>query len=176
MRPGDQLDLVELNECFVQTLRHRFQTDPAFQPAARLARVLHCPVEDLPPQSNYDLIVSGLPLNNFSVAQVERILGVLIGLLKPGGTLSFFEYVAVRRARSLVSRRAERARLRGIGEAMAAVLRQHEIDRDRSGRISRRRGCITCDGRLQPSVTAPCHGIKLTCPGCQVSLYFLKLF
>ena len=131
LQPDDRLDLVELNESFVRQLRERFETDRAFQPAAERVRVLHCPVQQLPRDDGYDLIVSGLPLNNFSVALAEQILATLLGLLKPGGTMSFFEYIAVRRARALISGRAERARLRGIGRAMEAVLDEHEIDRDR---------------------------------------------
>jgi phosphatidylethanolamine/phosphatidyl-N-methylethanolamine N-methyltransferase len=126
----DQLDLVELNDSFVERLRQRFQNDPPFRSVAKRARILHSPVEELPQEGCYDLIVSGLPLNNFAVAEVERILGVLTGLLKPGGTLSFFEYIAIRRARAVVSGRAQRARLRGIGEALGVVLREHEIRRD----------------------------------------------
>ena len=92
--------------------------------------MLHCPIEELPHDQTYDVIVSGLPLNNFSAALVEQILATLVGLLSPGGTLSFFEYIAVRPARALVSGRAERARLRGVAEAMRAVLDPHEIRRE----------------------------------------------
>lgn len=130
MGPADQIDLVELNDAFVDQLKHRFRHDPAFQPTADRARVLHCPVEDLPQTDPYDLIVSGLPLNNFAVADVERILATLIAILAPGGTLSFFEYIAVRKARSLISGRSERARLRGISHAMHSVLDGREIRRD----------------------------------------------
>lgn len=130
MAAEDRLDLVELNDAFVEQLRDRFGQDPSFQPVADRARVLHCPVEDLPQTDRYDVIVSGLPLNNFSVADVERILGVLMKLLAPGGTLSFFEYIAVRKARALVSGPSERARLRGIGAAMRSVLDGREIRRD----------------------------------------------
>ena len=134
MGPDDHIDLVELNDAFVEQLKHRFEHDPLFQTAADRARVLHCPVEDLPQNQNqndrYDLIVSGLPLNNFAAADVERILGALTALLAPGGTLSFFEYIAVRSARSLVSGRSERARLRGVGDAMRAALDGREIRRD----------------------------------------------
>jgi phosphatidylethanolamine/phosphatidyl-N-methylethanolamine N-methyltransferase len=130
MGPADQLDLVELNEAFVEQLRRRFQCDPVFHAVADRARVLHCPVEDLPQSQRYDLIVSGLPLNNFSVTIVEGILTALSRLLASGGTLSFFEYIAVRTARAMVSGPAERARLRGIGRAMHAVLDGHEVRRD----------------------------------------------
>ncbi len=131
MRDGDRLDLVELNESFAARLRHRFEHDPAFRAIAPQSRVLHCGVEELAATERYDLIVSGLPLNNFSAEAVERILAVMVGLLQPGGTLSFFEYIGIRRLRSLVSRGAERRRLQRIGRAMDAVLGDHEIARDR---------------------------------------------
>jgi phospholipid N-methyltransferase len=130
MGHADRLDLVELNGAFVERLEHRFHTEPAFRAVAERARVLHSPVESLPPGDAYDVIVSGLPLNNFSVADVEQILSAMTGRLASGGTLSFFEYIAVRPARALVSGRADRARLRGIGQAMRAVLGPHEIRRD----------------------------------------------
>lgn len=131
MHDGDRLDLVELNESFVARLRHRFEHDPVFRAVAPRSRVLHCGVEELAQRQRYDLIVSGLPLNNFSAETVERILAVMVALLQPGGTLSFFEYIGIRRLRALVSRGAERRRLQGIGRAMDAVLRDHEIARDR---------------------------------------------
>jgi phospholipid N-methyltransferase len=127
---ADRFDLVELNDAFVERLRHRFQHEPAFQKVADRAQVHHCPVEELPQNSQYDVIVSGLPLNNFAVGDVERILASLMSLLRPGGTLSFFEYIAVRKARSLISGSAERKRLHGIGRAMRLVLDGREIRRD----------------------------------------------
>jgi phosphatidylethanolamine/phosphatidyl-N-methylethanolamine N-methyltransferase len=130
LRPQDWLDLVELNDSFVDRLRERFHADPAFQPVADRARVLHCSVADLPTDTKYDVIVSGLPLNNFAVAEVRQILDVLGQLLVPGGTLSFFEYIALRGLKALVSSRAERARLSGIGQLLHGVLAEHEVRRD----------------------------------------------
>jgi phosphatidylethanolamine/phosphatidyl-N-methylethanolamine N-methyltransferase len=130
MGPADRLDLVELNGTFVRQLEQRFQTDPRFMAVANRARVLHCAVEELPRQQGYDLIVSGLPLNNFAVDVVERILAALTNLLTPEGTLSFFEYIAVRPARAMVGGRAERARLRGISRALRRALDGREIRRD----------------------------------------------
>lgn len=130
MGERDHLDLVELNHTFVNQLERRFQSEPTFQAVAGRARVLHCPVEELPGEDRYDLIVSGLPLNNFSVAEVERLLAVLCGRLTPEGKLSFFEYIAVRPARALVSGPSDRVRLRGIGQAMKALLDRQEVRRD----------------------------------------------
>jgi phosphatidylethanolamine/phosphatidyl-N-methylethanolamine N-methyltransferase len=126
----DRLDLVELNDSFVTRLEERFQSESDFRRAADRTRILHCPVQDLSPDSKYDLIVSGLPLNNFSVELVEKILHVLLNLLASGGTLSFFEYIAVRRAKTIISGSAERQRLRGIHRVMHDAFKKHEIRRD----------------------------------------------
>jgi len=130
LRPEDRLDLVELNDSFVERLRHRFEADPLFDAAGDRWQIFHCPLQDISREEPYDLIISGLPLNNFSVADVEEILETMVSLLGPGGTLSFFEYIAVRGIRSLVGRRAERERMRGIGRALRVVLGEHEIRRD----------------------------------------------
>jgi len=130
MRADDRLDLVERNEQFVVQLRDRLANDPAFAPLNDRVRLIHASVEDLPEDEPYDLIISGLPLNNFAVESVRQILEKLRRLLASGGTLSFFEYVAVRKAKSIISPRAERDRLRDIGRIFDEMLGAHEVRRD----------------------------------------------
>jgi phospholipid N-methyltransferase len=130
LRPADRLDLVELNDAFVAQLRRRLETEPRFRAVSDRTRIFHCPIEELPLGEKYDLIVSGLPLNNFAAADVCSILDRLTQLLSPQGTLSFFEYIFIRNARSLVSGRSERQRLQGIGQAMNRVFDGHRIRRD----------------------------------------------
>ncbi len=130
MGPDDRLDLVELNGCFVQRLRQRFETEPAFRQVAPRCRILHQPVEELPAEPTYDVIISGLPLNNFTPDEVARISHAMRALLCPGGTLSFFEYIGIRWARSWLSRRQQRRRLRAISQVLGEMLREHEVRRD----------------------------------------------
>jgi phospholipid N-methyltransferase len=130
MRPVDQLVLVERNEQFVDWLRRRIRESPKFQRSANHITLVHAAVEDLPEDNPFDLIISGLPLNNFAVDSVAQIFAKLRRLLTRAGTLSFFEYVAVRRAKSLVSPLADRARLRGISQVFHNVLHGNEIRRD----------------------------------------------
>lgn len=130
MRPDDQLLLVESNAQFVNRLQHRLDGDPSFRSHAGQVSLAHTRVEELPEEEPFDLIISGLPLNNFSVAVVEQILGRLRRLLMPGGVLSFFEYVAIRRAKMLFSRTGERQRLRGIGRVLDEWLDGKEVRRD----------------------------------------------
>jgi phospholipid N-methyltransferase len=129
MRPQDRLVLVELNEDFVAHLRERLPELPGAQAAHDRISIVHAAVEDLPDNEPFDLIISGLPLNNFPVALVDQILTKLNRLLAPGGTLSFFEYVAVRRAKSLICSSSDRERLRGIARVLGDFLKA-EVRRD----------------------------------------------
>jgi phospholipid N-methyltransferase len=129
MRPQDRLVLVERNEQFVSHLKQRLAEIPADQSVGDRMSIVHAAVEELPENERYDLIISGLPLNNFAVESVDQILSKLGRLLAPGGTLSFFEYVAVRRAKSLVCSRMDRERLQGIAQVLGRFL-QDEVRRD----------------------------------------------
>jgi len=128
--PHDELDLVELNPSFARHLRDDLSADPVLRTAADRTRVLEMPVEQLDRQTRYDIIVSGLPLNNFSVESVRQILDTFRGLLAPGGTLSFFEYIAIRRVKALFSGPAQRRRLQGIAQTLHSLLDGNEIRRD----------------------------------------------
>jgi len=128
--PEDRFDLVELNESFVALLRRRFAEEPDLRAVADRTRILHQRIEELTDCGQYDVIVSGLPLNNFAASDVERILAAFTSLAKPGGTLSFFEYIAVRPVRAAFARAGERQRLRDVGRLLKGLLGRHEIRRE----------------------------------------------
>jgi len=129
LHPNDTLTLVERNEAFVGHLRDLLN-GPHFIDTRTRIELVHAGVEELSEDRPYDVIVSGLPLNNFSVELVEQLLTKLQQLLAPGGVLSFFEYVAIRHAKAIVTSRADRDRLRGIERILGDLLKQNEIRRD----------------------------------------------
>jgi len=124
------LDMVELNNQFVESLRRQFELDPALRSVQDRSQIIHKSVEEIAEDSPYDVVISGLPLNNFAVEDVRSILAKLRRLTAPGGTVSFFEYIAVRSVKVLVSRSQQRERLRGVGAALAEVLDPFEFRRD----------------------------------------------
>lgn len=130
LKPGDWLDLVELNPRFVELLERRFQGEPGFQEVAGQCRLHQLAVQDFPTEQPYDYIISGLPLNNFPPDLVKDIFATLFRLLAPGGTLSYFEYMYVRPLRRAVSKSAERKRLRDLDVVIQPYLRQHRVRRD----------------------------------------------
>jgi phospholipid N-methyltransferase len=127
---SDTLDLVELNDRFVSALQQRLASDPGWRPVADRVRIHHMPVEQLSPEEPYHAIVSGLPLNNFPAELVDSILKKLAGIAAPGGTLSFFEYIGVRKAKALVARSEERRRLSGVEQALREARERWQFDRD----------------------------------------------
>jgi phospholipid N-methyltransferase len=129
LRPDDQLILVERNDEFVKHLKMLLSSSEKFQVTRDRITLIHSSVEDLPSEP-FDLIVSGLPLNNFSVELVDQLLSKMQSLLAPTGILSFFEYVAIRRAKAIVSPQRDRQRLRGIERILDQLLANGEIRRE----------------------------------------------
>ncbi len=103
LEADDHLWIVELNEAFVEHLRSRFENESAFRAVADRCEIVHDAVQNLPNDRRYDLVISGLPLNNFDLELVESLLATFERLLKPGGVISFFEYIAIRRAKAALS-------------------------------------------------------------------------
>lgn len=127
----DQFDAVEINGQFVSILRARMNAEEAFRRHQHHMRIIHSSVEAVPGQGIYDYIISGLPLNNFSVGQVRSIFRTYDRLLKPGGTLSYYEYVLVRQLKTPFSNRRERRRLFGVGHVVNRYIRDYQYNRQR---------------------------------------------
>src|SRR5262245_49677498 len=65
LRPGDTLDIVEINADFVAHLEKRFEAEPAFRDVRAQAKIIHAPLQEVAGNGTYDFMISGLPLNNF---------------------------------------------------------------------------------------------------------------
>ena len=130
LRPEDQLWMVELNATFAAHLRVSFKEKPAYREAAGRCHLIEGSVQQLGHQGEFDLVISGLPLNNFSSADVQNILEAYAKLLKPGGILSFFQYILIRPAKMFVSTGSERDRLKGVGNAIEGMLGEREFARE----------------------------------------------
>lgn len=127
MQPNDRLDVVEINEQFVQFLRQRIATEPVFAPHRDRIAVIHAGLETLPEAGVYDAIVSGLPLNGFPTSLVRTILATYDRLLRSGGTLTYFEYIAVRHLQRPMADRAKRRRLYKLNKWFAERIRQRQF-------------------------------------------------
>lgn len=130
LRQHDTFDVVEMNGSFVRALEHRFATDARWQAVRDITTIYQAPLQEFAPQSQYDFIISGLPHINFPERLVEEILGCYTRLLKPGGVLSYFEYMYIRPIRKAVTLGGERKRVREVDCLMKSHLKRHRVSRD----------------------------------------------
>jgi phospholipid N-methyltransferase len=127
----DRLDAVEINAHFVRVLEERLDREPAFADHRDRIHVIHAGVEDLLGESVYDYIVSGLPLNNFSVDEVRTVFAAFRRLLKPDGILTYYDYLLVRQLKTPFVDRQERRRLRRVGRVVNWYIRDCQVRRQR---------------------------------------------
>lgn len=130
LREGDRFDLVELNEVFAQHLKTRFEQDATWNRVAAQSEVHVCALQEFQSEAPYDVVISGLPLNNFPADLVDEIFDHYFRHLAPDGVLSYFEYQFVRSFRTRLGARAERARLKSIDATMGRYCEKHRVRRD----------------------------------------------
>lgn len=130
IQPGDVFDLVELNDEFVRILKDRFTSEEAWKSVAGQSSIHMMPIQDFQAPEPYDFVISGLPLNNFPADLVRTITDAYFRLLKPGGVLSYFEYMYVRPIRKKVTRGPDQERIVRIDDILSEHCRRCRIRRD----------------------------------------------
>ncbi len=130
LRPGDTFDLVEINESFVDVLKERFSCESRWAAVQDQSQIHEIPVQDFEPQAPYDYIISGLPLVNFPAQLVAEIMEHYFRLLKPGGTLSYFEYMYIRPLRCRLARGAGGQRVREVSRIVESWIGRQGVARD----------------------------------------------
>ncbi|MCA9039097.1 MAG: methyltransferase domain-containing protein [Planctomycetaceae bacterium] len=129
LRPQDQFDLVEINDDFANLLELSFENDPHWNNVSEQSELHRCPLQDFDAAEPYDVIISGLPLNNFSPELVASIFDQFWRLLKPGGSLSYFEYMYIRSAKKKLAAKSERERLHQLDEIIKPFLKSQRFKR-----------------------------------------------
>ncbi|MFB3786866.1 MAG: class I SAM-dependent methyltransferase [bacterium] len=125
----DHLDLCELNDQFVEHLRRLIQVHPDLNRHQAQIEIHHKPVQELAGENRYDYIISGLPFNNFEPELVREILEGYQRLLKPEGTLSFFEYAGIRAIKPCITYGREKIRVKAVDGVLNQFLTQYEKER-----------------------------------------------
>jgi phospholipid N-methyltransferase len=132
IRPEDQFDLVELSTAFAESLRNRFQNEQRFRRVSAQTRVMNMSVQDLAADRDraYDCVLCGLPFNNFPPELVRDLFDRMCRLARPGGVLTFFEYLWIRDLKRPFVSRGERIRLGRVAHIIAGHLDRYEFRRD----------------------------------------------
>lgn len=122
LQPNDHLTLCEINAVFVRHLTERLSDDKALAPWAHQVTIHHGPVEELGVRNEFDHIISGLPFNNFQPHLVRQVFEAFTQAVKPYGTISFFEYVGIRKLKAPFLSDEERERLDEVEAIIAEYM------------------------------------------------------
>lgn len=127
----DELDICEIDPDFADVLEREVLTRADFAPGVAEGRVrlLRLAVQELSYEDRYDFIISGLPLTAFNLSDLQDVFGVIRRCLRPGGVLSYFEYLALRRTSRFLSIGPRRARIRSVSTYLSRNIREHQISR-----------------------------------------------
>lgn len=126
---ADRLDVVEVNPRFVRVLESALRSELVMSQAADRVRVHERSILTAALEPRYDVVVSGLPFTNFDPDEVRAMLDRHIGLLVPGGDLTFFGYVGTRRARSLFGSRPEARRHHAVEQVLREFIDRYGVGR-----------------------------------------------
>ena len=117
MGPQDRLVICELNPRFMARLKDGLETNEDYLKHQDRVEFFLGPVQDLPLESRdskFDVVVSSLPFSNFTPELVNEVLGFFKRALAEDGTLTFIEYLGIRKLTYIVSSPANRSRLKGV--------------------------------------------------------------
>ncbi len=128
----DELHVCEIRPDFATILERTVLTEDRFGSAIEQERVqlYQMPIQELERENYYDFVISGLPLTAFSLRDIKDVLGVIRKSLKPGGVLSYFEYVAIRKAVSRLTPGAHGKKRRVISAYLSRNIRRHQFARE----------------------------------------------
>ncbi len=130
LRPQDRLVAYEINDEFVAWIREQMSIDPALIAARDRIEIVHAPIQNIARVPAFDFIISSLPFSNFPPELVRDILDVFRAIVKPGGTVSLYEYVGSHTVRLWFAKADERRRLRGVIDVIREFRGKHIVTTD----------------------------------------------
>jgi phospholipid N-methyltransferase len=129
LKPGDSLDLVEINPNLMVYLRQQFQQQPQLlRPGVNLTFITE-DIRQVAFDHDYDYIIFSLPLTNFPPAMGQEILDLMMTQLKPGGIFSHVRYAFIGRVKYLLSGAEGQANIRAYRKMMQQFAGRYQIDR-----------------------------------------------
>lgn len=126
LRPGDCLDIYELNPRFHALLTRKLS---AWLEGTHPVRVslYHEDIRRMKKGQTYDFIISGLPFANFDDKTVAEIMDIYLRHLTPEGVLSYFEYLLPHRLRLRFMQNSERKRMIRLSRTLRRYIEKHQF-------------------------------------------------
>lgn len=130
LREGDTLTLCDINADMIAGLKATLEKMPEYHKHKDRIKIICGPVQDLPNDQKFDLIISSVPFLNFDAALTESILSKYHQLSKPKTILKYFQYLALRQISELCpGARGQRVR------ALSRYLNNQKLFKEKNSNI-----------------------------------------
>lgn len=119
LKPGDELIVCEINPRLLKLVQAKLEK-VSIDKRIRISFVC-APVQELVgkfKKGYFDAIISSLPFTNFPPELVSEILALYRRLLRKGGILTFYEYLALRKVGQIFRKSAERKRVTEVDKVL----------------------------------------------------------
>lgn len=111
MTPKDKLTIVEINPKFMKALRERVNELPEYQQHKDRITFFEGPIQEVPENTKFDIMICALPFLNFEKDLVVEIFHKFKRLGTESTILTYYEYIGLRHLGKVVSKtRKQRVR------------------------------------------------------------------
>ena len=101
LQNGDEFQIVEMNETFCQDIEMNLLSSFCGNNPDIRVELHNKLLQEANLDGEFDAIICGLPFNNFPIELVEELFQTMLGLLKEGSELAYFEYLGMRWLKSI---------------------------------------------------------------------------
>lgn len=129
MRPGDRLDIYEVNPDYTEFLARRFETEDDFKRVKDQCHIYTAGVETIKRVPTYDYIISAVPFTAFEPDRVEDFFESYRDVLNPDGILTYIEFAFGRHILRAITKKDDpnRTRLEGVGKVVTNYIDQYQV-------------------------------------------------
>ena len=130
LKPGDHLTICEINPRFMRALKKRLAKNLDFIAHSHQVTFFEGPVQALPADRSFDVIVCAIPFLNLKVELVKEIFDKFRELGHPDTVMTYYEYLGLRSVGKVVALPERRERLRALDTYFRTTLQQKEVSRE----------------------------------------------
>lgn len=131
MQNQDELTLCEINPLFMNLLREKLSQSALFHSHRDRVNFFEGPVQELPENKKYDLIVCALPFLNFELNTVKQIFEKLRRMSHEETVMTYYEYIGIRSVSRVISPPARKRRMKELDYFFRSMVKQNGLQRER---------------------------------------------
>lgn len=122
---GDSLATCEINERFMEALKDNLEEDPYYDTHRARVSFHCCPMQQLPENQKFDLIVCAIPFLNFELPLVKELFAKIAALSHEKTVMTYYEYIGLRNMGKQFSLNTRRKRMRELDDFIKQVQDSH---------------------------------------------------